>query len=376
MPPPVSHRLLHVDALKALAAQCIVLHHLAAYGPVADAVQALWPALIGFLYDDARMAVQVFLVVGGFLSARALLPDGQQLRGHPPALLWRRYRRLAWPFMAAVLLTLGCSLLVAPWLPDLMPASVGIGQLVAHALLLHGVLGVDSLTAGAWYVAIDLQLFALLLGLLWLARGRPAARVLGPLLVLALLAASLFVWNRDAGQDNWGWYFFGAYGLGAMAHIIGTHPALDGRRLLAWLVLGGLTGAALMLDFRGRIALALVTALLLAGLQWRADRGHALLGEGRLAQRAAALISDLGAHSYALFLVHFPVLLLVNALFVQLDTRHLAAAVTAWLAAWGLSNLAAVPFHRWVVGAGDAQRGLHAAARSGRPPRGLGEPSR
>jgi peptidoglycan/LPS O-acetylase OafA/YrhL len=371
---PTIHRVLHVDALKALAAQCIVLHHLAAYGPVADAVQALWPALIGFLYDDARMAVQVFLVVGGFLSARALLPDGQVLRGHPPALLWRRYRRLAWPFIAAVLLTLGCSLLVAPWLPDLVPASVGIGQLLAHALLLHGVLGVDSLTAGAWYVAIDLQLFALLLGLLWLARGRSAARVTGPLLVLALLAASLFVWNRDAAQDNWGWYFFGAYGLGAMVHVIGAHPALGGRRLIAWLVLGGLTGAALVLDFRGRIALALVTALLLAGLQWRADRGHGLLGHGRLAGQTAALISALGAHSYALFLVHFAVLLLVNALFAALAPGRPAVAVAAWLAIWGLSNLAAVPFYRWVEGAGDSQRGLHAAARSGRPPRGLGEP--
>ena len=374
MPLPASHRLLHLDALKALAAQCIVLHHLAAYGPVADAMQALWPALIGFLYDDARMAVQVFLVVGGFLSARALMPDGPLLRGHPPMLLWRRYRRLAWPFMAAVLLTLGCSLLVAPWLPDLVPASVGVGQLVAHALLLHGVLGVDSLTAGAWYVAIDLQLFALLLGLLWLARGRPAARVVGPLLVTGLMAASLFVFNRDASHDNWGWYFFGAYGLGALAHIIGTHPALDGRRLITGLALGLLTAAALVLEFRGRIALALLTALLLAGLQWRADRGHALLGEGWIAQRAAALISHLGTHSYALFLVHFSVLLLVNALFVQWGPRHPAVTVTAWLAAWGLSNLAARPFHRWVEGAGDTRRGSHTPARTGRPPRSLGEP--
>jgi peptidoglycan/LPS O-acetylase OafA/YrhL len=361
MPSPAAHRLLHVDALKALAAQFIVLHHLAAYGPVADAVQALWPGLIGFLFDDARMAVQVFLVAGGFLSARALMPDGQWLRGHPPTLLWRRYRRLAWPFMAAVLLTLGCSLLVEPVLPDLVPASVGIGQLAAHALLLHGALGVESLTAGAWYVAIDLQLFALLLGLLWLARGRAAAGVIGPLLVTALLAASLFVFNRDAGQDNWGWYFFGAYGLGVMVHVIGVHPGLAGRRLGAWLALGLLTVAALMLAFRARIAVALLTALLLAGLQWRADRGRALLGDGRLAQRAAALISDLGTHSYALFLVHFPVLLLVNALFMQLHPRHPSAAVGAWLAAWSLANLAARPFHRWVDAGGAPWRSPRAS---------------
>ncbi|MBA4341287.1 MAG: hypothetical protein C0423_03935 [Methylibium sp.] len=208
---PAPYRLLHVDALKALAAQTIVLHHLAAYGPVAEAVQSLWPALIEFLYEYGRMAVQVFLVVGGFLSARGLLPDGHTLRGDPPALLWRRYQRLMLPFMAAVLLTLACSLLVERWLPELVPASVSAAQLAAHGLLLHGVMGVESLTVGAWYVAIDLQLFALMLGLLWFTQGRPAARFIGPLLLLALLAASLFWFNLDAGHDNWGWYFFGFF---------------------------------------------------------------------------------------------------------------------------------------------------------------------
>lgn len=346
---PAPYRLLHVDALKALAAQTIVLHHLAAYGPVAEAVQSLWPALIEFLYEYGRMAVQVFLVVGGFLSARGLLPDGHTLRGDPPALLWRRYQRLMLPFMAAVLLTLACSLLVERWLPELVPASVSAAQLAAHGLLLHGVMGVESLTVGAWYVAIDLQLFALMLGLLWFTQGRPAARFIGPLLLLALLAASLFWFNLDAGHDNWGWYFFGAYGLGALVHIIGRHPSLRGRRLPAGLALGALAVAALLLEFRGRIALALVVATLLALWQWRADRGRGLLsGPGRLEQRAAALLSHLGTHSYALFLVHFSVLLLVNALFEHKDPDYPMAAVIAMLAAWGLSNLAALLFYRWV----------------------------
>lgn len=362
---PATYRLLHVDALKALAAQTIVLHHLAAYGPVADAVQSLWPALIEFLYEYGRMAVQVFLVVGGFLSARGLLPDGHTLRGDPPALLWRRYLRLTLPFMAAVLLTLACSLLVARWLPELVPASVSAAQLAAHGLLLHGVTGVESLTVGAWYVAIDLQLFALMLVVLWLTQGRPAARVIGPLLLLALLAASLFWFNLDAAHDSWGWYFFGAYGLGALVHIIGRHPDLRGRRLPAWLALAALGFAALLLEFRGRIVLALLTAVLLAALQWRADHGRELLGPGRLAQNAAALLSHLGTHSYALFLVHFPVLLLVNALFEHKDPDYPMAGVIAWLATWGLSNLAALLFYRWVeVPAGRIQLRMPGLRRS------------
>ena len=138
---PDRSRLLHIDALKALAAQLIVLHHLSAYGPVADAAHALAPQLMAALYHDGRLAVQVFLVVGGFLSARGLSSRGQLLEGMVTALLWRRYRRLALPFMAAVLLTLGSSALVAPWLPELVPTQVSIAQLLSHSLLLHGVLG-------------------------------------------------------------------------------------------------------------------------------------------------------------------------------------------------------------------------------------------
>jgi peptidoglycan/LPS O-acetylase OafA/YrhL len=172
-----SRRLLPVDALKALAAQAIVLHHLLSYGPIARALHGAWPLLAGAAHQWGRLAVQVFLVLGGYLSARGLSPRGQSLAGSVPSLLWRRYLRLALPFMAAVGCTLAASALAAPWLPELLPGEVSAGSLLAHALLLHDLLGVPALTVGAWYVAIDLQLFALLLGLLALARraGRAAA---------------------------------------------------------------------------------------------------------------------------------------------------------------------------------------------------------
>ena len=67
-------RLALIDALKAVASQFIVLHHLAFYGPMSDFTHQLWPGLITWLSQDARMAVQVFLVISGFLSARALAP--------------------------------------------------------------------------------------------------------------------------------------------------------------------------------------------------------------------------------------------------------------------------------------------------------------
>lgn len=336
-------RLLHVDALKALAAQLIVLHHLSAYGPMADAVHALLPGLIEGLYRHGRLAVQVFLVVGGFLSARALSRHGKLLEGAPPELLWRRYLRLALPFMAAVGITLACGQLVRPWLPDLVPDAVTLPQLLSHALLLQGVLGADALTAGAWYVAVDFQLFALLVLLLWLARSLKAPRgwraFIGPWLVLGLAAASLWLFNRDPGLDDWGLYFFGAYGLGALVHwvIVSRHP----RSHL--LLVSAIGVAALAIEWRERVAVALVTAWLLAALQAR----HQHRGPWRL-PRVAGVAGDLAKHSYALFLVHYPVCLLVNAVFEQQQMSSTAAALAMMVLAWGLANLASLPFHHWI----------------------------
>ena len=70
-------RSLLIDALRALASILIVLHHLAFYGPMADHVRPVWPRLWQWMANDARMAVQVFLVLGGYLAARSLAPAGR-----------------------------------------------------------------------------------------------------------------------------------------------------------------------------------------------------------------------------------------------------------------------------------------------------------
>lgn len=328
----------HIDALKLIGSQLIVLHHLSAYGPVADAVSQAAPGLMRWLYDYARMAVQIFLVLGGYLAVQGLMPAMRQGAGVLAPTLLQRYRRLALPFLAALLLAVAGAAVARAWLQaDFIPAAPTGGQVLAHALLLHGVLGVEVLSAGVWYVAIDFQLYALLALLLWLGqrggRGTPAR-----LLVLGLMAASLLLFNRDAGLDNWALYFFGAYGLGAAAHW-----AARAQRPALWL--GGLallTLLALALDYRTRIALALAVALLLGGFQWRGIRGQSL--PAWLAQPVQAL----GRSSYALFLVHFPVLLLGNALYARLGLGGPLAGLGMLLAIWGGSVLLALGFERRV----------------------------
>jgi peptidoglycan/LPS O-acetylase OafA/YrhL len=276
------------------------------------------------------MAVQVFLVVAGFLAARGLAPDGRATFGNPLPLIWRRYLRLALPYFAALALAIAGAALADLWLDDeAIPAPPHLVQLVAHALLLHSLLDVDALSAGIWYIAIDFQLFALCALLLW------AGRRVGAALVLVAGTVSLFWWNRDAGLDNWAIYFIGSYALGAAAWWAG-----DKRRPAGWIALIVVIGAAaLWVDFRPRIALALTVGLLLAS-----SRRSGLLERWP----DWPPLAFLGRISYALFLTHFPLVLLANAVFAHFGWLTPGAAVFGILTTWTASIIVAAAFHRFV----------------------------
>jgi peptidoglycan/LPS O-acetylase OafA/YrhL len=328
-------RLPFVDALKAIASQAIVLHHLVLYGPLADRVRPWADGLVGALQDHARLAVQVFLVVAGFLTARALAPTGVPALGAPLALLGRRWRRLAVPYVAAIGLAVvaGAAARALAPLPD-TPSVPSPGQLAANLLMLQDVLGFEALSAGLWYVAIDLQLYAAMVALLWLA-ARIGTRAAGPLLVGAMVLASLLHFNRVPAWDAWAPYFFGAYGLGALAFWAARAP----RAATAIAALAAIGTLALLVEPRSRIAVALVTALALA---W-AERGGAIAR-----WPASTILERLGAISYAVFLVHYPVCLVVGALVERALPASPPAALAGLLLAWAASTAAGALFHRQV----------------------------
>lgn len=321
-----------IDALKAIASQLIVLHHLSAYGPLTLAAQEIFPGIINWLYDYGRIAVQVFLVLGGFLAARSLSPDGGALRASPLGPIWKRYQRLAIPNIAAICLAIACSALAGCWMDDeSIPARPTFSQWLAHVFLLQDMLGYESLSAGIWYVAIDFQSFALMALLLWLGR----VHLVAPMLVLSIGLCSLFWFNRDACWDNWTLYFFGSYGLGAAAWWA------SGRKQASALlgVLAAVAGAALIADFRLRIAVALAVALILGFSRCSGLLEHC---------RNTGVLAFLGRISYSIFLVHFPILLIVNALFVRFGFLAPAAAIFGMLTAWAGSIAAAALFYRWI----------------------------
>lgn len=322
-----------IDALKGVAAQIILLHHLVSYGPLSKAANAMAPVTAGFLFDYGRMVVQVFLVIGGYLAARALLGSSALSTIPPGRLIWRRYVRLVIPFAAAMVIAILGAAMARLWLADdAIPAAPTFTQVLAHVLLLHGVVDVPALSAGVWYVAIDLQLYALLTLLLWVGMrfGERAAVAL----VAATAMAALFHFNRNAELDAWAIYFFASYGMGAL-----VWWGCARGNALRWLpLLAGITVLALALDFRLRIALALFVALLLALVTLRPQ----------LRIPDSALLAWLGRTSYSVFLVHFPVCLVANAFYARFTDGGNGAALAAMIAAWGGSLLLGTVFHRYV----------------------------
>jgi len=341
--PALSGRLRFLDGLRAIAAQLIVWHHLAFYGPLSDVARRLTPFLVDVLHHHARMAVQVFLVIGGFVTAQHL--DGLRrldlrcfLRevGH-------RYRRTGGPYLMTLALAVAANALASQWMDHRsISAAPTIGQLIAHAFYLHDILGYQALSAGIWYLAVDFQLFILVLAMAGVLRAlaarltmsAEAATALTRLVFAGLAAASLLWFNRDNAYDHWAVYFFGSYFLGMLLRWV------LGGALALWMLWAyfAMVVAAISIDWRPRLLVAALTAVIIL-----------LAARRRLLANWPnnALVAYLGRISFSLFLVHFPVCLVINAWFSRLPLTPWQSWAAMFLA-YGASLVAAMVFHRFV----------------------------
>jgi peptidoglycan/LPS O-acetylase OafA/YrhL len=331
-------RSLTVDVLKVVAAQFIVWHHFSAYGPMADTMTLVWPHLMEWLYRYARLAVQVFLVVGGYLAAQSVMHKPIQ---NPLISIAKRYLRLV-PFYVFALALISLAVAVsrntihADWLPN----EPTLWQFVAHGLLLHDIFGFEALSSGAWYVAIDFQLYALLI-LLCFALQSPTNKRLS-IVVALLCTASMWLFNRVDELDIWAIYFLAAYGLGVLA-AWAKRSAFEAK--VFWLT-ALLAVAALCVEYRTRLSLALLTAV------WLVIKPKGLVHWTPMKR----VVHRLSNSAYVLFLTHFGVIVLFSDMwnkshFYDPDMA-LALTVFAWLCCVGmglfLHEKAEVPIHHWV----------------------------
>jgi peptidoglycan/LPS O-acetylase OafA/YrhL len=344
-------RLAFVDALKAIASQFIVLHHLAFYGPMSDGVWPYAPDLVDWFADHARIAVQAFLVIGGFLAARSLAPAGHLIDARIGVLIAKRYLRLVMPYAVVIVLAIVAAHIARGWMRhDSISAPPTVAQVIAHLALLQDVLGFESLSAGLWYVAIDFQLYVLLLLLLLVGRGVDAQ--VGMAVVAGCGIASLLHFNRDPTWDAWAVYFFGAYAAGAVAY---WHTA-GAVRVTLVAVFAGAMLVALAIDFRVRIAVALGVAVLLVFAARSGMLQH---------WPTSATVAYLGRIAYSVFLAHFPVCLVVNAAWVRFLPETPWMSAVGMLVAWTASVLTGAILYRLVerpAGAWVGRLGAGAAA--------------
>lgn len=321
-------------ALRAFAALSIVFHHFALYVPSSDWAAPLKGGVLDWLAEYAR-TTQVFFVVGGYVAAHTLGSRDWTL-GHLGRFALQRYCRLGLPCLAVVFAMPAIIGFARGWVDDeLLGQPATAKQLVAHVFLLQDILGYEALSAGLWFVGISFQLgVAYALGLVLQQGCGRYGQAAFALLAWGGAAYALFHFNLDAAGDAWALYFWPYFYLGVLVQ---KAPRLDDKAEF-WAFQGLLLLAALF-AWRWRLLMAIAVGLLL----YVAQR----TGWGRLWPRGGVL-TGIGRISYSLFLVHFPVLLLVSAVWARFAPDWPAAAATGLAVAFTGSLAVAWGFHRWV----------------------------
>lgn len=335
MPPARGQQLAFVVALRACAALIILWHHFALYPPLREWAAPLLGDLLDWFEHHAR-ATQVFFVVGGYVMARTMSGREWGTR-HVVEFVKERYYRLGLPYLGVIAIVIPVYAFARDWVPEhVLGTPVSLFQLLAHFFFLQDILGYEPLSAGLWFVCINFQLGLIYVACLWLRdRAGQRRRDFVGLIGWGLAVFSLFYVNLDAEWEAWALYFFPYFFLGIIVH---RAQRAGWAQLEFWLFQLLIVGA-MCYEWRWRLAIALGVGIVLFaaektgfGARWPQNR----------------LVSWFGRISFSLFLIHFPVLVLVSTIWTRLGWTSPLEAVAGLVAAFLLSIVAAVFYHRWV----------------------------
>jgi peptidoglycan/LPS O-acetylase OafA/YrhL len=337
-------RLEYLEGLRGLAALYVVLHHAymelhyrqALPGHESGLPQAFFKAL-KFL-DFGHYAVDIFIVLSGYcLMLPIVTSAGSALRGGIMGYFQRRARRILPPYYAVLVISLLAVPLIryAQMRMGAVDAMTMAGYtpfvVTAHLLLLHNLSPNLSLFTNPplWSVATEWQIYFFFPFFLWLWRRFGLAAPVLAGFALGLAPHYLLHGMLDSAYP---WYL-GLFALGMAGASINfsDQPSVSGLRNRApwgfaagalWLGLGlfGIVKSGWYADHRWLadpvFGLATMCLLVFGTEQLRSGvRLHVTsvvrLFDSRFSRR-------LGAFSYSLYLIHFPLIILGDALLLFL----------------------------------------------------------
>ena len=326
----LKNQYLFVDFLKTIAVQIIIFHHLCNYGIISLKVHELFPHLIDFVGLHGRYAVQIFLVIGGYLTAKSL-PQTLDKFG-----LWKtvinRYLRLAPTYIVAIVITILCAMIArAIHYEDYIGESETIAQLLAHFFFLQNILQFESISVGVWYVAIDWQLYIFTACLLFFMRSFKKVLFILPIVI----AFSLLYFSQYPLFEDYFIYFIGAYGLGIIAFLAedtSHHETRQPARILLLLfILLILSDTFFELRIKNVIEIFLAVLLTLYGK--RAYNSKNL--------KWSKICIWFSQRSYSAFLIHFSLLILGNSIYYLFQWKSSITALLMMLLIWLFSWIGA-----------------------------------
>jgi peptidoglycan/LPS O-acetylase OafA/YrhL len=328
-------RLDYVDGLRGLTALYVVLFHCRSEFTWrhADGGLSLWLRLLTAWTNFGHYAVVVFIVLSGYcLMLPVVRSQDRRLAGGLWEYLKRRAHRTLPAYYGAIAFSLILTALIpglqhqvgAQWdrcLPAFRP-----DVLLSHLLMLHNLRFEwhQTINAPLWSMATEWDIylvFALLLLPIWRLSGTLVSA--GMAMLLGLLPHLLL-----PGTANFDWacpWFVGCFALGMAGAVVGFSQEADETRWrtqMPWPRLAVILGASVLLicvicpdwgnthwvNVDPMVAGAAACALIAATRRRMQQNSPS----GVLRLLASRPLSRLGALSYSLYLIHFPLLALIH----------------------------------------------------------------
>lgn len=272
-----------LEQLRGIAALAVTLYHLvSSQGLVSRGSWLNHSAEYGWL------GVEVFFVISGFIIPYSLFVGGYKVRQHFGVFVFKRFRRLEPPYLASIALTLALG--YATSLITGNAYQVGWTRLALHLGYLNAFTEYKWINPVYWTLGIELQFYLLAAACFPLIASTRKGLAMGA--IVALLASSLF-WRSPDGPEHqqmyaWVFPYGGLFALGIASFHKRCGQWGDSLYLCTALAASGVICLTMGPLHAGTGA---ITAVLLAYANTPRIR----------------VLSWLGAISYSLYLVHFPI---------------------------------------------------------------------